>query len=109
VYDEKTGEKLAELPIDTNAVAKVKPDDLAPVANAAELNQRLVASGKVEGCMAQRYFEFTARRAVSDATLDTCVVQDLAAGLKDPAVGLAGAFQRMAQYSSFFQRKVGPQ
>jgi hypothetical protein len=109
VYDEKTGEKLAELPIDTNAVAKVKPDDLAPVPNAAELNQRLVASGKVEGCMAQRYFEFTARRAVSDATLDTCVVQDLAAGLKDPAVGLAGAFRRMAQYSGFFQRKVGPQ
>jgi hypothetical protein len=109
VYDEQTGEKLAELPIDTNAVAKIKPDDLAPVANAAELNQRLVASGKVEGCMAQRYFEFTARRAVSDATLDTCVVQDLAAGLKDPAVGLAGAFRRMAQYSSFFQRKVGPQ
>jgi len=109
VYDEQTGEKLAELPIDTNAVAKVKPDDLAPVANAAELNQRLVTSEKVEACMAQRYFEFAARRAVSDATLDTCVVQDLAAGLKDPAVGLSGSFRRLAQYSSFFQRKVGPQ
>jgi hypothetical protein len=109
VYDEQTGEKLAELPIDTNAVAKIKPDDLTPVTNAAELNQRLVQSEKVEACLAQRYFEFAARRAVSDATLDTCVVQDMAAGLKDPAVGLAGSFRRLAQYSSFFQRKVGPQ
>jgi len=108
VYDEKTGEKLADLPIDTSATPKVMADDLATVANAAELNQRLIASQKVEACMAQRYFEFTARRAVSDATLDTCVVQDLAAGLKDPAVGLSGAFRRLARYSSFFQRKVGP-
>jgi hypothetical protein len=109
VYDEKTAEKLADLPIDTRATPKVTADDLAPVANAAELNQRLIDSQKVEACMAQRYFEYTTRRAVSDATLDTCVVQDLAAGLKDPAVGLSGAFRRLAKYSSFFQRKVGPQ
>jgi hypothetical protein len=109
VYDEKTGQKLAELPIDTSAVAKVTADDTTAVANAAELNQRLVASQKVEACLAQRYFEFAERRAVSAGTLDSCTVQDMAAGLKDPAVGLAGAFRRMAQYSSFFQRKVGPQ
>jgi hypothetical protein len=108
VYDEKTGEKLAELPIDTHATPKVTGDDLVPVANPTELNERLIASQKVEACMAQRYFEFAARRAVSDATLDTCVVQDLAAGLKDPSVGLNGAFRRLAQYASFFQRKVGP-
>ncbi len=109
VYDEKTGMKVADLPIDTSAIPKISADDATPVANAAELNQRLVASQKVEACMARRYFEFAARRAVSDATLDTCVVQDLAACLKDPAVGLAGSFRRLAQYSSFFQRKVGPQ
>jgi len=109
VYDEKTGALLAELPIDTQAVAKVEPDDLASVAGPAELTQRLVASEKVEACLAQRYFEFAARRAVSAGTLDSCVVQDLAAGLKDPAVGLGGAFRRLAKYSSFFQRKVGPQ
>ncbi|HYP86825.1 MAG TPA: DUF1592 domain-containing protein, partial [Polyangiaceae bacterium] len=109
VFDEKTGKLLAELPIDTEAVAKVEPDDLAPIEGPAALNQRLVDSEKVEACMAQRYFEFAARRAVSPGTLDSCVVQDLAAGLKDPAVGLGGAFRRLAQYSSFFQRKVGPQ
>ncbi len=109
VFDEKTGAKVADLPIDTSATPKIKADDTMPVANANELNQRLLASQKVEACMAQRYFEFAARRAVSDATLDTCVVQDLAGGLKDPAVGLAGTFRRLAKYSSFFQRKVGPQ
>lgn len=109
VYDEQTGDLLAELPLDTNATPKVTADDLVPVANAAEFNQRLVASQKVEACMAQRYFEFAVRRAVSDATLDSCVVQDLTAGLTDPAIGLRGAFRRLAQYSSFFQRKVGPE
>jgi hypothetical protein len=109
VFDEQTGERLAELPIDTEARAMVTPDDLQPVGDAAELNQRLVASQKVEACMAQQYFAFASRRAAADATLDTCVVQDLAATLQDPALGIAGALRRVAQYGSFFQRKVGPQ
>jgi hypothetical protein len=109
VYDEQTGGLVAELPIDTSAVAKVTADDTAPVADAAELNQRLIASAKVEGCMARQYFAFTARRAIADGSLDACVAQVLAAGLRDPAIGLAGAFKRIAKYSSFFQRKVGPQ
>lgn len=109
VYDEKTGKKLAELPIDTSAVVNVVAGDTTPVASALELNQRLVESEKVEACMAQRYFEFAARRAVTDGSVDACVVQDLAAGLKDPAVGLGGAFRRFAKYASFFQRKVGAQ
>jgi hypothetical protein len=109
VFDEKTGNQLAELAIDTNAVPKLTSADTAPVANAAELNQRLIASQKIEACMAQRYFQFAVRRTAKTDTSDECVVQDLSAGLKDPAVGLAGAFRRLAQYSSFFQRKVGPQ
>jgi hypothetical protein len=109
VFDERTGERLAELPIDTQALAKVTPDDLRPVADAAELNERLVASHKVEACMAQQYFAFASRRAPAEATLDSCVVQDLATALRDPALGIAGALRRVAQYGSFFQRKVGPQ
>jgi hypothetical protein len=109
VFDVKTGEKLAELPIDSNAVPRITEGDLTPVANAVDLNQRLLASQKVEACLAKRYFEFSVRRSASPSTLDECVVQDLAAGLKDPAVGLGGAFRRLAKYKSFFQRKVGPQ
>ena len=109
VFDEQTGTLLAELPLDTNALAKVTPDDLTPVATAAELNQRLVASQKVEACMARQYFEFASRRAVADASFDACVVRDLAAGLNDSSIGLAGVVRRVATVSSFFQRKVGPQ
>jgi hypothetical protein len=108
IFDEQTGEQLAELPIDTAALAKVTSDDLQPVVGAAELNQRLVASQKVEACMAQQYFAFALRRAPAAATLDACVVQDLAATLKDPALGIGGALRRVARYGSFFQRKVGP-
>jgi len=109
VFAEKTGEKLAELPIDTSAVPKIIRDDTTSVGSATELNQRLIDSHKVEACMAERYFEFALRRPATAATLDECVVQDLTAGLQDPALGLGGAFRRLAQYSSFFQRKVGPQ
>jgi hypothetical protein len=109
LYDEKTGQALGELAIDTSAIAKIMPEDVTPVAGPAELNQRLVASKKVEACMARQYFEFAARRVATDGSLDTCIVEDLAAGLADPAVGLAGSFRRVAEYASFFQRKVGPQ
>jgi hypothetical protein len=109
VFDEKTGEVLAELPIDTSAVVRITPEDVTPVASATELNERLVASKKVEQCLARRYYEFAARRPVVETSADACVVRDLAAGLADPTVGIAGAFRRVAQYGSFFQRKVGPQ
>lgn len=109
VFDEKTGSQLAELPLDTHTVPKITALDTVAVDSAAELNQRLIDSQKVEACLAQRYFEFAVRRSPSASTLDECVVQDLSSGLKDPAVGLGGAFQRLARYSSFFQRKVGPQ
>jgi len=109
VFDEQTGKLLAELPLDTQGVPKITSSDLTPIADAGELNRRLVESQKVEACLAERYFEFSVRRAASADTLDECLVQDLAAGLKDPAIGLGGAFRRLAQYSSFFQRKVGPE
>jgi Protein of unknown function (DUF1588)/Protein of unknown function (DUF1592)/Protein of unknown function (DUF1595)/Protein of unknown function (DUF1587) len=108
IFDEKTGSELAKLPLETSAVARVTPDDLIPVEGAADLNQRLVASGKVQLCFAQRYFEFAARRAAQDASLDGCVVRDLATAVEDPKVGLSRAFMRMAQYQSFFLRKVAP-
>jgi hypothetical protein len=109
IFDEQNGELLAELPIDSVAVANVSGADTTPVQGPADLNQRLVMSEKVEACMAQQYFAFAARRAVGEATLDSCVVQDLSERLKDPAVGIGGALKRIAQYASFFQRKVGPQ
>jgi hypothetical protein len=107
VFDEKTGEKLADLPLDTRAVPKVSAGDSTEVGGAAELNQRLVASGKVEACLARQYFEFAMRRAADEDTFDACAVHDLAAILKDPERGLAGAFRQLARYRSFSERRVG--
>lgn len=108
IYDEQTGAQLAELPIDTGAIIRITGVE-TPVANAAELNQRVVDSQKVQACMARLYFEFASRRELDDGSADDCAVQDMQRGLDDPAIGLRGAFKRFAQYPSFFQRKVGPQ
>lgn len=109
VFDAETGAKLAELPIDSVADTHLTASDTTPTKTAAELNQKLVDSQKVEACFAQKYFQYATRRDPTDDSLDSCVIQDLTAGLKDPQVGLAGSFRRLAQYASFFQRKVGPQ
>ena len=109
VFDAETGAKLAELPIDSSADTHIDATDTTTTSNAAELNQKLIASQKVEACFAQKYFQYAARRDPTDASLDSCVILDLTTALKDPKVGIAGAFRRLAQYSSFFQRKVGPQ
>lgn len=108
VYDEQTGDFIAELTLDTSGVARVEADDEAVVQDAIALNERLSASGKVESCLASRYFNYTQRRQLDSTSSDACVVSDLATLLKDPTQGLAGAFERIARHDTFFQRKVGP-
>jgi hypothetical protein len=108
IFDEQTGDKLGELPIDTVAVVRITPEDDAPVADAMELNQRILASEKVEACLATNYFRFVVRRSERADTQDACAIADLSAGFKDADIGLAKSFQRIAQYASFFRRKVGP-
>lgn len=107
VFDEQTGELLAELPLDTGGVARVVYDDASPVAGAAELNQRIVDSKKVERCLSSKYFGYALRRLPATQSLDECVIDDLAAALDDPAAGLGDAFARIARHASFFQKKVG--
>jgi hypothetical protein len=109
VFDEQTGEQLAELPIDTSGVTRIRLDDAEPVMDAAELNARIIESEKVESCLASKYFSFALRRTPAASSMDSCAIDDLGALLKDPQAGLAAAFRRIAQHSSFFMRKVGPQ
>jgi hypothetical protein len=108
VYDEQNGNVLAELPIDTSAVARIDPADDAVVTDPVDLAQRMVNSQRVERCLAQNYFLYSLRRDVQIDSGDACQVLDLAEILRDPEQGLAGAFRRIAQYDGFFQRKVGP-
>jgi hypothetical protein len=107
VFDEQTGELLAELPLDTTGVPRVQYDDTTQVAGAAELNQRIVDSGKVERCMSSKYFAYALRRLPATPSLDACVIDDLAAAASDPAAGLGDALARIARHASFFQKKVG--
>jgi hypothetical protein len=108
VFDEQTGELLAELPLDTSGVPRIVAGDTTPVMGAAELNQRIVDSKKVERCLSSKYFAFALRRLPAGQSLDACVVDDLAAALDDPAAGLGDALARIARHASFFQKKVGP-
>lgn len=107
VFDEQTGEQLAELSIDGSGITRISAGDEMPVMDAAELNERIVQSEKVEACVAQKYFSFALRRTPTAESIDACTVDDLTAALKDPATGLSEAFARIARQSSFFMRKVG--
>jgi hypothetical protein len=108
VFDEQSGKKLADLPIDTSAVPHVELSDERSVANAGELNQRIIDSKKVERCLASKYFDFAARREPTPDSLDSCLIDELTQLLQQPSGGIAGAFQRLARDASFFVRKVGP-
>jgi hypothetical protein len=109
IYDEETGDQLGERPIDSSGVPHVTPADETRVEDAAGLNQLLVDSDKVEACMAAKYFSFATRRIAQAGSWDGCAIDELEKNLRDPSVGLAGAFLQVAKQASFAMRKVGPQ
>lgn len=109
VYDEQNGDLLAELDIDTSGVAAISSLDEPAVSGPGELNRAIVDSGKVEACLAQGYFEYVMRRAVTNRSLDACVVEDLARTLATEDGGLEAAFRGLGVGASFTQRRVGAQ
>ncbi len=109
VYDEESGELLAELPIDTVAQVNIASSDEEAVEDAAEMNRLIAESGKVEACLAENYFAYFSRRAHAATSLDGCIVEDLSATLSNKEGGLAAAFKRLARVPTFFTRKVGDQ
>lgn len=107
VFDEQTGELLAELPIDPKATVEVVGGEPQSISDAAELNAAIIESGKVEACVAQKFFIYFSRRSISRNSMDTCVIDDLEKTLADRDQGIASAFKRMAEIPTFFTRKVG--
>jgi Protein of unknown function (DUF1592)/Protein of unknown function (DUF1588)/Protein of unknown function (DUF1595)/Protein of unknown function (DUF1585) len=103
VIDEQTGEVLGELPVDDVAVARVELQDDTPVEGVADLNQRIVASRKVNACIAQQYFTYALRREPGDASGDEALTADLA----EADLALAEIFKNLALHPSFRARKVG--
>jgi hypothetical protein len=108
VLDEKNGMLLAELPIDSTAVARIDQNDDRPVHGPGELNQRILDSKKVQACLATNYFRYAFRREqAGGTTIDACLLQDLTAALNQPGLGLDDVFKRIAQAPGFRRRKVG--
>jgi hypothetical protein len=107
IFDEQNGRLVAELPVDSTAVARVALDDARPVMGPADLNRRIVESGKVATCLSGNYFRYALRREPTTGSGDACVHEELAAELRKPGVALADVFKRLAQHQSFRLRKVG--
>jgi hypothetical protein len=106
VYDEQSGALLATLPIDTTAVPQVIIGDMRPVATPAELNQRIVDSGKVEACLSANYFRYALRRDPTRDSADACAYDSVRSGLASGGA-LAAAFRGLATSAGFRQHKVG--
>ncbi len=106
VYDEQTGALLATLPIDTSAIPQVIGGDMRPVAGPAELNQRIIESGKVEACLSANYFRYALRRDPTADSADACAYDTMRAGLASGGA-LAAAFRAIATGAGFRQHKVG--
>jgi hypothetical protein len=109
VFDEQTGQLVATLPVDTSAIPQIVAGDMRPVGGPAELNQRILESGKVEACLSANYFRYALRRDPSRDSADACVFEALRTELSKPGVGLRDVFRRLASEPGFRRKKVGAQ
>jgi hypothetical protein len=106
VFDEQTGALLATLPLDTNTVPQVILGDMRPVTGPAELNQRVIESGKVEACLSANYFRYAWRREPARDSADACAYEAMRNSLASGGA-LAAAFRGLATATGFRQHKVG--
>jgi hypothetical protein len=106
VFDEQTGALLATLPIDTTAIPQVIVGDMRPVSGPAEMNQRMIESGKVEACLSANYFRYALRRDPTRDSADACAYEAMRGSLASGGA-LAAAFRGIATSTGFRQHKVG--
>lgn len=105
IFDEQTGALLATLPLDTSAkIGLVGP--AVAIANPIELNQAIVASGKVEACLSANYFRYALRRDPTKDSQDACAFDGMRKSLLDPNAQLSDVFRSIATASGFRMRKM---
>jgi hypothetical protein len=107
VFDEENGNLLATLPIDTVASVQIGDEPASDVSGPLELNQRILASGKVEACLSANYFRYALRREPTSDSADACTYEHLRTSLTAPDTSLAGVFRQLATEPAFRTRKVG--
>ena len=97
------GNEAGSKPVDTSGVPYVTASSEAPAAGAAELMTQIVASGKVEACLARNFFRYTFARW-EDLTTDGCALESMRQALASGgsvvdlvmAATLDGAFRERA-------------
>jgi hypothetical protein len=104
VFDEQTGAQLAALDLNVVAVPRVILDDDRPVRDAAELNARIVESGRVPTCLVRNFTASSLRRSATTGA-DVCAEARIARKLREGG-SLADAFKGIALEPSFRQRTV---
>ena len=69
------GKEIGTKPVDTATVPQVTVGDQTPISSPAELMTLMIASGKVEACLARNFFRFTYGRW-EDVAGDGCALED---------------------------------
>ena len=101
MFDEG-GDLIASLPVDTRTVPQVVPGDPTVVDGPVELVQLLLASGKLEACLARQYFRFTFGRW-EDLTRDGCALERLRTRLMESG-SIRQMLEQVALDPAFKQR-----
>jgi len=107
VFDEQSGDLLATLPVDTVASVQIGDEPESDVSGPVELNQRIIASGKLEACLSANYFRYALRRDPTSNSADACAFEKMRTGLVAPGTGLSDVFRVIASEPGFRRRKVG--
>jgi hypothetical protein len=111
ILDALTGEQLALLDIDSNAVPELAEGDMTSMSEPAELMDRVADTGLVESCFAKNYFRFTyGRLETKDDDSPIAWVRAALAKAGDGSDGpgsLRAALRAIALEPSFRERVVG--
>ena len=107
IFDEQSGALIATLPVDTVASVALGDEAATDVSGPLELNQRVIDSGLVEGCLSANYFRYALRRDPTSDSADACAFDHLRTALDAPGTGLKAVFRSIATEAAFRRRKVG--
>lgn len=76
VFEPESGELIATLPIDTRVETTVDAEDPRAYDSVAQIQDAIVASGRVQACFARQYVRFTFGRP-EDLERDGCLLENL--------------------------------
>jgi hypothetical protein len=102
-FDDK-GTMTGSKAVDTTSVPAVVNGDMTPSTGIGDVTRLVVASGKVEGCLATRLFRYAFRRL--EGVGDQPVIDGLASLATKGT--LADVFEGVAMRPEFKQREIAP-